>query len=112
MKLEIEYYQRDDGSSPVAEFIDSLPQQAQAKITRTLRLLEEFGAFLGMPYVRSLVGIKNGWELRVRVDKSIYRLGFTIYRGKAIIVHGFIKKSNKTESRDIKIIKQRLKEIR
>lgn len=112
MNLEIEYYQKDNGKNPVEDYINRLPRATQAKVIRTILLLKEYGTYAGMPYVKSLAGIKNCWELRVSSDKNIYRFGFTICRGRAILVHAFNKKSNKTAQKDLKIIRQRVKEIK
>jgi hypothetical protein len=50
----IEYYESAAGKRPVEEFIDSLDAGSQARIARTLDLLEEFGIRLGLPYASHL----------------------------------------------------------
>jgi phage-related protein len=72
MPWNIEYYQSENGKYPVEEFIDTLEVKSQARIARTLDLLEEFGIKLGMPYARYLE--KQLWELRVRLGRNRYRI--------------------------------------
>jgi len=50
----IEIYESAMGKRSDAECIDSLDAGSQARIARTLDLLEEFGIRLGMPYARHL----------------------------------------------------------
>jgi len=50
----VEYYDSTTGMRPVEEFIDSLDSKSQARIIRTLDLLEEFGINFSMPYARYL----------------------------------------------------------
>jgi hypothetical protein len=54
MLWNIEYYKSGNGKFPVEEFINSLEVKSQARIAKTLDLLEEFGIELGMPYTRYL----------------------------------------------------------
>ncbi|MEW6142464.1 MAG: hypothetical protein AB1597_04810 [Chloroflexota bacterium] len=49
---EISYYESPDGKHPVKDYIDSLDAKSQAKVARTIDLLEEFGIKLGMPYAK------------------------------------------------------------
>lgn len=42
--LEIEFYDTEDGSTPVQEFLDSLEPKMKAKVFRTIDLLEQKGA--------------------------------------------------------------------
>jgi hypothetical protein len=68
MLWNIEYFQSRNGKYPVEEFISSLETKSQARVARTLDLLEEFGIELGMPYTRYLE--KQLWELRIRLGRN------------------------------------------
>ena len=59
MPWSIEYYQSGNGKYPVEEFIESLEVKSQARIARTLDLLEDFGIKLGMPYARYYIWKNN-----------------------------------------------------
>lgn len=52
--LEIEFYDTEDGSTPVQEFLDSLEPKMKAKVFRTIDLLEQNGPALRLPYSRPI----------------------------------------------------------
>ena len=81
------------------KFIYSLESQTIAKVLRTIGLLEEFGNKLGMPHSKKVgAGL---FELRIRGAQEI-RLFYTFQKNKAVLLIGFIKKSNKIPHREIK----------
>ncbi len=59
-----------------------------------------------MPLVRKIE--KDLWEIRIQLDKRIARILFTVNEGMMVLLHGFIKKSQKTPSNDLKVAKQRM----
>lgn len=102
----IEYYQSGVGKVPVAEFIDSLDAKSRAGIARTLDLLEEFGADLGMPYARHLE--KQLWELRIRHGRNRYRIIYFLATGETfVLLHGFTKKTGPVPRGDIETARRR-----
>ncbi len=106
MRWRIEYYQSGNGKYPVEEFIDSLETKSQARIARTIDLLEEFGIGLGMPYARYLE--KQLWELRVRLGRNRYRIIYFLATEKTFIfLHGFSKKTDIVPRADLEIAKNR-----
>jgi phage-related protein len=52
------------------------------------------------------------WEIRTRLDNRIARILFVIEEGVVVLLHGFIKKTQKTPSSELDIAKQRLKRMR
>jgi phage-related protein len=106
MPWNIEYYQSGNGKYPVEEFINSLELKSQARIARTLDLLEEFGMELRMPYARYLE--MHLWELRIRLGRNRYRIIYFLPSGKTfILLHGFSKKTDTVSRADIEIAKNR-----
>lgn len=65
---------------------------------RTLDLLERFGSKLGMPHSKGIGS--NLFELRVRGTQEI-RLLYTFHHSSIVVLHGFVKKSNKLPPRDL-----------
>ena len=109
MPRSVEYYQSGNGKYPVEAFIVSLEAKSQARIARTLDLLEEFGIELGMPYARYLE--KQLWELRVRLGRNRYRIIYFLPTGKTfILLHGFSKKTEVVPRADLEIANNRREE--
>jgi len=92
--------------------LESLPNDMRGRFVRVSMLLEQFGPKeVGMPHIRSLG--KKLWEIRVSgrdgIGRGIYVIAFT---KKIIILHVFIKKSQKTPSTALKIATQRAKDAK
>ena len=51
----------------------------------------------------------NIWEVRSTLPSSIARVLVTIDQGTVVLLHGFIKKSQKTSARDLALARTRLK---
>ncbi len=70
----------------------------------------EFGWPIGMPYCRPL---GHGlWEVRSDLsDNRIGRVIFCIADGEMVLLHGFVKKSQKTPSQEIELALRRKKEL-
>jgi len=104
MKWSIELYEKDNGQCPVLEFILSLPPKHQAKVEREIDLLEEFGINLTYPHTRKIEGgsYKDLWELRIKFARDISRIFYFIHlNNKFVLLHGFVKKSNKTPKNEL-----------
>ena len=70
----------------------------------------EFGANLGMPHTRYIE--KGLIELRIKSKEGIARVFYCTMVGKKIMMlHLFIKKSNKTPKKEIQIAMKRIKEV-
>lgn len=103
--FEIIVYAKSDGTEPVTDFIYSLSSKMQAKLLHEIDILSEYGNELREPYSKHLDdGI---FELRVKSGSDISRvLYFFIIGKKIILTNGFIKKTQKTPSSEIKLAKQ------
>ena len=110
MKFEVVFYEKLDGTKPVADFIKSLPAAMRAKITRSLRLLEDNGTRLREPYSKPL---RDGiFELRVKFASDISRILYFFFVGNKIIVtNGFVKKADKAPPNEIERAKQYRKDF-
>ncbi|MCJ7471905.1 MAG: type II toxin-antitoxin system RelE/ParE family toxin [Actinobacteria bacterium] len=110
---EIEFYELSDGNKPVFNFIDSLPTKEKAKVIGEIELLENYGTELGPPRLRKIKGKRyNGlWELRIRFSSNYYRIFYFLFQGRLfVLLHGFIKKKNKTDIKELEIAKNRMNE--
>lgn len=99
--IEVVFYEKADGTVPVQEFLDSLNGRMAAKVLRVIGQLGSAGYELREPYSKPLGdGI---FELRVQVATNISRvLYFFVVNGKAVLTHGFVKKTDKTPRAEIR----------
>lgn len=92
----------------VATFLRKLPQATSGKVFRGIDLLEKNGENLGMPHVKKLFG--DLYELRSRGQQEI-RIIFVRSEGKAILLHSFIKKTQKTPKKEMETAQKRRKAL-
>ena len=99
-RFEVLFYEKENGSIPVQEFLLSLNVKMRAKMVRTIELLETYGNELREPYSKYL---ENGiFELRSKVSSDISRVFYFFVVGQRIVItHGYIKKSQKTPKEEI-----------
>lgn len=90
----------------------ALPKDMQARFLRIAGLLQTFGPqHVGMPYVRPL-GNKL-WEMRLTGRAGIGRAIYVAASGRRLVVlHAFVKKTEKTPRRALDLALARLKEMK
>lgn len=94
---------------PVRDWLIGLSQNAKKIIGEDIKTVE-FGWPIGMPVSRPLGG--GLYEVRSDLeDKTISRVIFTIYKSNMVLLHGFIKKDQKTPKSDLDTAKRRLKKF-
>jgi phage-related protein len=105
MDWNIEYY-----SEAVEQSILQLPPGLLARYLRLTDLMLEFGPNLGMPHTRAMG--EGLFELRVRGQEGIARVFYctTVHR-RIVMLHVFIKKSQKTPKRELDIATRRQREV-
>lgn len=73
--------------------------------------MEVFGPNLGMPFTRSMG--KGLFEIRARGKEGIGRIFFcTVVDQRIIILHAFIKKSQKTPKKELEIARRRMNDVK
>lgn len=98
--MDIVFYKGRKGEEPAKEFLDNLSPKMRAKMLRTIKLLADNGYELREPYSKNL---RDGiFELRAKVGTDITRvLYFFVVDNKAVLTHGFVKKTDKTPTSEI-----------
>jgi phage-related protein len=108
-KLPAFFYENALGREPVREWILDLSSEDRKQVGRDIQRVE-FGWPLGMPYCGSLG--KGLWEVRSDLtDGKIGRVIFAVVRGRMVLLHSFIKKTQKTPAPDLTLALRRLKEV-
>lgn len=108
-KTTIIYYTSPTGDNPVSDFLDKLSSTQQTKLLRIVMYVEIYGLQSILPHVKKLSGTPL-WEIRVLGKDNIRALYAIVHNDSIIILHGFIKKSQKTPPREISVALSRLKE--
>jgi phage-related protein len=104
--LSVAFFRARSGNEPVREWLKSLPREERRVIGEDIKTVQ-FGWPLGMPLVRKLE--KGLWEMRSRLPDRIARVIFTTGERRMILLHSFIKKSEKTPQGDLELAKTRLR---
>ncbi len=109
-EIPVVFYRTAGGVEPVTDWLRSLPQADRRKIGGDLAVVQ-FGWPVGMPLCRPLGS--GLWEVRSDLpSRRIARLLFFAHEGRLGVVHGFIKKTQKTPQDDIELARKRMKEMK
>jgi phage-related protein len=104
------FYRTTGGTEPVLDWLRGLPPEDRRAIGTDLATVQ-FGWPIGMPLCRPLGG--GLWEVRSTLpSRRIARLLFFVDAGRIGVVHGFIKKTQKTPEGDLEIARKRMKEMK
>ena len=105
MRFTIEYY-----NPRVLAEIESWPAGILADYARLVELLMEHGPNLKMPHSKSLG--KSLFELRPHGQEGIGRALYCFVAARKVtVVHAFIKRTQETPERQLKIARSRVKEL-
>jgi phage-related protein len=108
-EIPIVFYRTAGGGEPVLDWLRSLPTQDRRAIGADLATVQ-FGWPIGMPVCRPLSG--GLWEVRSTLpSRRIARVLFFVHEGRIGVVHGFIKKTQKTPADDLDLARRRMKEM-
>jgi phage-related protein len=91
--------------------VAALPRGLRARLTRLVDLIEVYGLeALRAPRAKHLEG--KLWELRVKGGEGIARAVYVTATGRRLVIlHAFVKKSDKTPKKALAAARQRLKEL-
>ena len=103
------YYTTVNGVNPVKDFINSLSPNQRSKIFRIFSLIEQYGIYSVPTHVKKLTGTLF-WEIRILGKDNVRILYILARRFSALVLNGFIKKSQKTPLKEIGIAANRYKD--
>jgi phage-related protein len=107
--LSVVFYITSAGTEPVREWLLKLTRDDRRAVGFDIKTAQ-YGWPLGMPLIRKLE--PGLWEVRSHIADGIARVLFTVDGPKMVLLHGFVKKSQKTPAADLKVAKQRLANLR
>ena len=108
-RVKAVFYESGSGNMPVREWLLGLDREDRRIIGEDIATVE-FGYPIGMPVCRSL---GNGlYEVRSSISGGrIARVIYIVKRGYMVLLHGFIKKTQKTPKQDIDLASKRAREL-
>ena len=105
MPYQIEYFH-----PRVLAEIEAWPVDVVADYARLVELLAEHGPSLRLPHSRALG--EGLFELRPRGPSGIGRALYCFLVGqRVVVVHAFIKKTQETPDKELKLARKRFKEL-
>lgn len=105
----VSFFRLDSGREPVRDWLRGMDAASRRTIGEDIKTLQ-FGWPVGMPLARKMD--TDLWELRSKLAGGIAGTFFTIHQGSIILLHGFVKKSQKTPANELATAKRRLTKLR
>jgi phage-related protein len=108
-KLDAVFFRTERGNEPVREWLVSLPKAERKAIGGDI-LKVQYCWPVGKPLVGNLGG--GLWEVRSRLADRIARVIFCVEEQAMMLLHGFMKKTQKTPKHDLDLARKRLNQLR
>ena len=108
-RISAAFFRTPQGNEPVREWLKKLDPVDRKIVGDDLQTLE-FGWPIGMPLCHSMSSVKGLWEARSNLSSGrIARVLFCISENRMVLLHAFIKKTQKTPEHELKIAAKRMK---
>ena len=111
-QLRVVFFRTDRGNDPVRDWLEGLGERDEIIIDTDITVVAENWPLVARTsLVKKLRSEDDLWEIRSRISdgKRIARVMFTIEAGEIILLHGFVKKSQRTPRKDLRIARRRNK---
>jgi phage-related protein len=96
------------GNEPVRDWLKSLSAEDRKLIGEDIKAVEMRWP-LGLPLVRKMEA--DLWEIRTVLPQRKSRVLFTLLGHSMVLLHGFIKKDQKTPKEDLELARKRRNEV-
>lgn len=106
--ISVRFYREDSGNEPVRDWLRKLSDKDKKIIGRDIRIIQ-----IDWPVEGLLVKpLGSGlWEIRSKLDNRIARILFVFSEREIVLLHGFIKKTQKTPKQEIELARKRAKKL-
>lgn len=108
-KLDVLFFRTDHGNEPVREWLLSLAKE-ERKIIGDDVLKVQYCWPIGMPLVGNMG--KGLWEVRSRLGDRIARVMFCVEGRTMVLLHGFVKKTQKTPKHELDLAIKRMNQLK
>lgn len=100
MAVEAVFYQEEDGTCPVLEFLDRAPQKVRQIAYARIALLQDHGHGLRRPYAENLG--QGLYELRWHAGRVQYRILYFFHGQTAVVLAHALSKEDRIPPSDLK----------
>jgi len=107
--LAVVFYSTESGNEPVRRWLKELGRDDRKVIGEDIKTAQ-YGWPLGMPLIKKLE--PGLWEIRSHIISGVARVIFTVVDDMMVLLHAFVKKSQKTPPGDLRTARQRLANVR
>ena len=107
--MPVHFFRLDSGREPVREWLREMRPEHRKTIGEDIKTLQ-FGWPIGMPLARKME--EDLWELRSHISSGIVRVFFTLFEDQLVLLHVFVKKAQKTPTKELALAKRRLSKLR
>ena len=111
---KIHFYRKSNGKKPIDKYLKEITKNddknshiRKRKLYEYMSVLEEFGLSAGEPYIKNIEG--DLWELRPIRDRVMFLVW---YDNSFIMLHHFVKKTQKTPKKEIEQAKREIWDIK
>lgn len=104
----IVYYISSTGENPVKEFLESLQFRQKSKVFGIFENIKKYGLDSVISHIKKLTGTPL-WEIRVLGQDNIRVIYLVPKSNTVLVLHGFIKKTQKTPQRELILALKRYK---
>jgi len=109
IEIPVAFWATETGTEPVRDWLKELDKEDRRQIGEDIKIVQ-FGWPVGMPTCRPMG--KGLFEVRSRItDGRIARVLFCFHGNKIILLHGFVKKTQKTPKPDLELALKRQKQM-
>lgn len=109
IKTKVQYYISPSGKNPFNDFLNSLSPSQQSKILRVFAYLENYGLSSIIPHIKKLSKTPF-WEIRTLGKDNIRVIFVAPYKNLILVLHGFVKKSQKTPLKELTTVYNRYRD--
>ena len=103
--LSVKFFKTESGNEPVRDWLlEDLTIEERKVVGRDIKIIQMSWP-IGMPLVKSMGS--GLWEVRSNLGNKLARVLFAFHNNEIILLHGFVKKSQKTLKKDLELAKQR-----
>jgi phage-related protein len=104
----VQFFRTPAGNEPARDWLRNRSPADRRAIGEDLKVVQCRWP-LGMPLVRKME--PRLWELRSKIPEGCARLFFTIWSSHVVVLHTFVKQSEKTPDHELKTAQRRLREF-